>query len=145
MSKIAARNNLPLGKPAVYDEDYFTHQIPGGMITTLERQLRERGQIDLIPAIKKEVVRVRADLGYPILVTPFSQYVVTQAMMNVLSAERYSTIPDDVLSMVAGDFGSLPGEISPQILEKAETQQRKRVTPKDESLSQLRVRLLPAK
>ena len=61
--------------------------------------------------------------------------------MNVLSAERYSTIPDEVLSMVAGDFGLLPGEISPQILEKAETQQRKRVTPKDESLSQLRVRL----
>ena len=139
--RIAEQNGLPLSTPAVYDEGYFAHQIPGGVVTTLSRQLQEMGRIDMLPAIQGEVVQVRQDLGYPILVTPFSQYVVTQAMMNVLTGERYSRIPDEVASMVAGDFGPLPGRVDPKVLDRADSQRQTPVAPQEESIAELRTRL----
>jgi oxaloacetate decarboxylase alpha subunit len=138
--RLAREHGLPESAPAVYDEDYFRHQIPGGMISTLARQLTEMDRLDMLPAIKDEVERVREELGYPIVVTPFAQFVVTQAMMNVLSGERYANIPDDVVSMVAGDFGAPPGPVSPEVLERVESLGQTRKAPPEESLSELRAR-----
>jgi oxaloacetate decarboxylase alpha subunit len=77
---------------------------------------------DALPAVIEEAGRVRADLGYPIMVTPFSQFVGSQALMNVLAEksgqERYSRIPDEVLKFVLGHFGTPEGPISPEVLEK---------------------------
>ncbi len=141
VQRIAEQNELPLSTPAVYDEGYFNHQIPGGVVTTLSRQLQEMGRLDMLPAIQEEVAQVRRDLGYPILVTPFSQYVVTQAMMNVLTGERYSRIPDEVASMVAGEFGPLPGRVDPQVLDRVHSQRPTPVALPEESMTELRTRL----
>jgi oxaloacetate decarboxylase alpha subunit len=138
--RLAREHGLPESSPAVYDEDYYRHQIPGGMISTLARQLGEMGRGDILPAIKEEVVKVREDLGYPIVVTPFAQFLVTQAMMNVLSGERYANIPDEVVAMVVGDFGSPPGPVSPEVLNRVESQGQTRTAPAEESLRELRTR-----
>jgi oxaloacetate decarboxylase alpha subunit len=140
IEEIARDHGLPLGAPAVYDESYFQHQIPGGVLSTMERQLREIGQLHLLPAVKDEVIRVRADLGFPIMVTPFSQYLVTQATMNVLTGRRYEQIPDEIVPMLCGDFGELPGTVDPEILERAQARRRV-MAVEEESIPQLRMRL----
>lgn len=112
------RQGLPAGHVLEYDEDYYRHQLPGGMVSTLLHQLREIGRAELLPAIKDEVVRVREDFGYPIMVTPFSQFMASQAMLNVIAGERYAMLPDETLYYFLGDFGSPPGPVSPDLLDR---------------------------
>ena len=76
--------------------------MPGGMVTTMRRQLAELRRPELFDAALEETARVRAEFGYPIMVTPFSQFVGTQAVMNVMGGERYATIPDDVIVYFLG-------------------------------------------
>jgi oxaloacetate decarboxylase (Na+ extruding) subunit alpha len=118
----ARAQKLSGGTPNEYDLSFHRHQVPGGMMGTMKRQLAEIGMSDALPAVIDEASRVRADLGYPIMVTPFSQFVGSQALMNVLAEksgqERYSRIPDEVVKFVAGDFGSPEGEILPEILQR---------------------------
>jgi oxaloacetate decarboxylase alpha subunit len=118
----AKKQKLLPGTPNEYDLSFHSHQVPGGMMGTLKRQLAEIGMSDALPAVIEEAGQVRADLGYPIMVTPFSQFVGSQALMNVLAAksgqERYSRIPDEVVKFVIGDFGSPEGEIIPEILQR---------------------------
>lgn len=106
MSALARTQNLDARGPGDYDRRYFSHQIPGGVMGTMMRQLKETRQEHLIPQVLEEVTRVRAELGYPIMVTPFSQLVATQAMLNVSSGERYKTVPDEVTRYVLGRFGT---------------------------------------
>ncbi|MDV8022724.1 hypothetical protein [Rhodococcus sp. IEGM 1330] len=119
---IARSQNLAAGAPVEYDLSPHVHQVPGGMMGTLRRQLGELRMLDHLPAVIEEAGQVRADLGYPIMVTPFSQFVGSQALMNVLAAqsgqERYSRIPDEVIRFVLGHFGTPEGEIAPEVLEK---------------------------
>ncbi|WP_312179112.1 pyruvate/oxaloacetate carboxyltransferase [Arthrobacter sp.] len=119
---IAKSQGLPAGVPTEYDLSPHVHQVPGGMMSTLKRQLGELRMLDELPAVIEEAGRVRADLGYPIMVTPFSQFVGSQALMNVLAEktgqDRYSRIPDEVLRFVLGNFGTPQGEIAPEVLEK---------------------------
>ena len=103
---LAAAEGLSHGVPGEFDRSYFRHQMPGGMMGTLRRQLAETKRLHLLPAVLEEVERVRADLGYPIMVTPFSQLVGSQALLNVLSGERYATVPDEVTRYVLGRFGA---------------------------------------
>ncbi|MBB3045635.1 hypothetical protein [Nocardioides soli] len=79
---------LPIGTPNEYDEEYYRHTIPGGVQSTTRRQLAEIGKADLFDAVIEEVVQVREDLGWPIVMTPFAQYIVTQATLNVIGGER---------------------------------------------------------
>jgi len=79
--------------------------MPGGMMGTMKRQLAEIRRLDLLPKVLDEVEQVRAELGYPIMVTPFSQVIGTMALMNVMQGERYKTIPDEVTRYVLGRFG----------------------------------------
>lgn len=104
-AKLARAEGLPVGVPQEYDTRYFQHQLPGGMITTMLRQLRELRQEHRLPEVYEEVERVRQELGYPIMVTPFSQVVGTMAVMNVLAPHRYANVPDEVIRYVIGRFG----------------------------------------
>ncbi|MFW9788872.1 MAG: pyruvate carboxylase subunit B [Candidatus Thorarchaeota archaeon] len=94
-------------------------QIPGGMLSNLDNQLREQGALDRYDEVLAEVPRVRAELGYPPLVTPSSQIVGTQATLNVVTGERYSMIPTEVKQYIRGYYGRPPAEIDPEIKKKA--------------------------
>ena len=94
-------------------------QIPGGMLSNLDNQLREQGALDRYDEVLEEVPRVRAELGYPPLVTPSSQIVGTQATLNVVTGERYSMIPTEVKQYIRGYYGRPPAEIDSEIQKKA--------------------------
>jgi oxaloacetate decarboxylase alpha subunit len=121
---LAADKGLPTGVMAEYDESYYRHQLPGGMATTMRRQLEEMRRGDLFDAALDEVARVRAELGYPIMVTPLSQFIVTQAVMNVVGGERYATVPDEVIRLMLGQFGDPPAPPDPQVADRVLSQPR---------------------
>ncbi len=89
------------------------------MISNLRSQLDAMQMGHRLPEILEEVARVRRDLGYPILVSPFAQYIVTQATLNVVQGERYKTIPDEVRKYARGYYGRLAAEPSDEFLERA--------------------------
>jgi oxaloacetate decarboxylase alpha subunit len=88
------------------------------MMTTLKRQLSEAGKADCLNEVLEEIVTVRKDLGYPIMVTPLSQFVATQATMNVVLGERYKVIPDGIIEYLAGYHGSPPIPVDQNVLDK---------------------------
>lgn len=94
------------------------HQIPGGMISNLVSQLREQNALDKWNDVMEEVPRVRADLGYPPLVTPTSQVVGTQAVLNVLSGERYKRVTKEVKDYFLGYYGRAPGQINEKLCQQ---------------------------
>ncbi|MFW5453600.1 sodium-extruding oxaloacetate decarboxylase subunit alpha [Thioalkalivibrio sulfidiphilus] len=96
-----------------------TTQVPGGMISNLANQLREQGALDKMNLVMKEIPRVREDLGYPPLVTPTSQIVGTQAVMNVLTGERYKTITNEVKLYLQGRYGRTLGTVNSVVRQKA--------------------------
>lgn len=93
------------------------YQVPGGMLSNLLSQLTEQGLQDKYEEVLAEVPKVRADLGYPPLVTPLSQMVGTQALMNVISVERYKLVPSEIKDYVKGLYGQSPAPISDEIKE----------------------------
>jgi oxaloacetate decarboxylase alpha subunit len=116
---LALEKRLPLGgAPAEYDAGYYSHQMPGGMVTTMRRQLEEMRRPELFDAALEECGRVRAEFGWPIMVTPFSQFVGTQAVMNVMSGERYAQIPDDVIVYFLGHFGHPAADPDPDVADR---------------------------
>jgi oxaloacetate decarboxylase alpha subunit len=117
-TRLADAEGLPHGTPQEFDAAYLRHQIPGGVITTLERQLKEIGQQHRLAEVVEEVPRVRAELGYPIMVTPFPQIVCTQAMMNVTGSGRYETVADQVIRYVLEKFGHPTAPVDPDIKDK---------------------------
>jgi oxaloacetate decarboxylase alpha subunit len=100
------------------DVNVLQFQIPGGMLSNLVSQLREQGAEDRYAEVLAEVPRVRAELGYPPLVTPSSQIVGTQATLNVVLGERYKVIPAEVKNYVRGYYGRPPAPIDPEVQKK---------------------------
>ncbi len=100
------------------DVNTLRYQVPGGMLSNLVSQLKAQGKEDKLDEVLKEVPKVREDLGYPPLVTPSSQIVGTQAVLNVLMGERYKMISKETKGIVKGEYGRTPVEISPEIVEK---------------------------
>ena len=94
-------------------------QVPGGMISNLANQLRERNALDRIEEVYKEIPAVRKDLGYPPLVTPTSQIVGTQAVLNVLTGKRYETITNEVKRYLQGGYGKAPAPVSADLQKRA--------------------------
>jgi oxaloacetate decarboxylase (Na+ extruding) subunit alpha len=115
---LARDRGLPLGEPAEYDAAYYRHQMPGGMVTTTRRQLEEMGRGEMFDAAVEEVSRVRAEMGYPIMVTPVSQFVVTQAVANVLSGERWSSVSDETVRYFLGHFYEPAAPVDPRIADR---------------------------
>lgn len=103
------------GVTRITDMWVFQHQVPGGMISNLVSQLKEQKAADRINEVLAEIPRVRADLGYPPLVTPTSQIVGTQAVLNVLLGQRYKIVPGEVKNYVRGLYGRPPVPISEEI------------------------------
>jgi len=108
-----------VGQVAQYDPELYEHQVPGGMISNLKSQLATMKMEHRLPEILAEAAQVRRDLGYPILVSPFAQYIITQAVLNVVQGERYRTIPDEVRKYACGHYGRLAGTPSDGFLERA--------------------------
>jgi oxaloacetate decarboxylase alpha subunit len=113
----AAAEELPVGRPQDFDAAFLHHQIAGGVLTTTRRQLREIGMEDRFESLIEEVGRVRAELGHPIMVTPFPQMVVSQALFNVMG-ERYANVPDQVIRYAQGTFGRPTAPIQPDVLDR---------------------------
>lgn len=115
---IAEREGKPTGTPLEYDEFHFHHQVPGGMISNLKHQLATVGLSDRLDDILEEAGHVRADLGYPIVVSPFAQFIITQAVLNVMNKERYAAVPDEVRRYVRGGYGEIAGPIDPNLYDR---------------------------
>ena len=115
---LCVREDKPAGKVAKYDAALYEHQIPGGMISNLHYQLETMKMGHRFPEILEEAARVRKDLGYPIAVSPFAQYIVTQAVLNVVQGERYKTVPDEIRKYVCGYYGKLAAKPSDEVLNR---------------------------
>jgi len=100
------------------DVNALVYQVPGGMLSNLVSQLKQQGKEDKLDEVLKEVPRVREDLGYPPLVTPTSQIVGTQAVLNVITGERYKMVTKETKSYVRGEYGKPPVEIKEEIRRK---------------------------
>ncbi len=101
------------------DTNTLLYQVPGGMLSNLISQLKQAGKEDKYYDVLAEIPRVRKDCGYPPLVTPTSQIVGTQAVMNVISGERYKTFTKETKGLLRGEYGKLPGEVNEEVRAKA--------------------------
>jgi oxaloacetate decarboxylase (Na+ extruding) subunit alpha len=125
-TQLAAAEGLPVGAPQAFDAAYLRHQLPGGMVGTMRRHLKESRLAHLEQAVIDELGRVREELGWPIVMTPFAQMVLTQAVNNVTGRERYGVIPDEVIRYAIGRFGKPNVPIDPMVAERIESLPRTR-------------------
>jgi oxaloacetate decarboxylase alpha subunit len=106
LTRVAKLESLPIGVPQAYDETTYAHQVPGGMISNLRFQLDQLRMTDRLDEVIAEISQLRAELGYPIMVTPLSQFIGTQSVLNVISGKRYSNVPDEIIQYALGQWGS---------------------------------------
>ncbi len=119
LAACARQDNLPIGKTPEYDYGQYVHQIPGGMISNLRYQLRRVGMENRIDQTLEEAAQVRAEFGYPIMVTPLSQFVGSQAAINVIVGERYKEVTDQTIEYAMGIWGKEGAELmDPNVKEK---------------------------
>jgi oxaloacetate decarboxylase alpha subunit len=117
-TQLARAENLPAGTPQEYDASYLRHQLAGGVISTTRRQLAELKLEHRFADLLREVIQVRAELAYPIMVTPFPQMICTQALYNLIGRERYATVSDQIIRYVLGKFGRPSAAIEPNVLDR---------------------------
>ncbi|PRA06914.1 carboxylase [Arthrobacter sp. MYb229] len=115
---LARRRGMPTSHPILDDPEMLVHQVPGGMLSNLRQQLTDQGMVHRLPEVLEEVGRVRAELGYPLLVSPMAQYVGIQSVLNVVTGDRYSVVPDEIRSYLLGYYGQTPGPVDPNVLDK---------------------------
>jgi oxaloacetate decarboxylase alpha subunit len=125
-TRLAAAEGLPAGKPQGFDAAYLHHQLPGGMVGTMRRHLAESRLSHMEGAVIEELGRVREELGWPIVMTPFSQILMTQAVMNVTNPTRYAVIPDEAIRYALGRFGKPNVPIAAHVMERIESLPRTR-------------------
>jgi oxaloacetate decarboxylase alpha subunit len=104
-TQLAEAEGLPAGRPQAFDATYLRHQLPGGVVGTMRRHLGDARLAHMEGAVIAELGRVREELGWPIVMTPFAQMILTLAVMNVTGKERYAVIPDEVIRYALGRFG----------------------------------------
>jgi oxaloacetate decarboxylase (Na+ extruding) subunit alpha len=115
---VAKREGLPMGAPVEYDAFQYIHQVPGGMITNLKFMLAERGMEHRLEEVLEEVSVIREEWGYPVMITPFSQLVGTQGVLNVLLGERYKVATEEGIRYVLGHYGKTPAPVDQNVLDK---------------------------
>ncbi len=145
-TRLAEAESLPAGIPQEYDASFLRHQVAGGVMTTMRRQLAELGLEGRFGAVMDEVSRVRAELGYPIMVTPFPQIVCGQALYNVIGAERYQNVSDQAIRYVLGRFGRPTAPVDPDVADRILSRPRARELmsePPPASPAELRRRFPP--
>ncbi|HEY7554379.1 MAG TPA: carboxylase [Candidatus Binatia bacterium] len=146
LTHFAKRANMPIGEPVEYDYSQYVHQVPGGMISNLRFQLKNLGLLDRLPEVLDEAIRVRKDLGYPIMVTPFSQFVGSQAAINVIKGERYAEVTDQVIQYAVGLWGEeaaseVDGNVKDRILARPRATEFAGWQPPQPSLKAVRTKL----
>ena len=140
---IAERHGFTVGAPLHYDQAQFQHQIPGGMISNLKHQLGLVGLEDKLAEALEETARVRAELGYPIMVTPLSQFVGSQAVINVIVGERYREVTDQTIDYALGRYGEeavreMDADVRDKILDRKRARELIAQEPSDPSLGEMR-------
>ena len=127
-----------------YDLFNVTHQVPGGMVGTLKAQLEQHEMSDRIEEVLAEAGTVRRELGWPVMATPLSQLVGTQAVMNVVTGERYTIVSDELIAYAAGHYGDPPAPIEPDVLDRIMSSPRAAAIaaspPEQPTLEELRTR-----
>ena len=141
--RVARQEGWPVGSPNEFEVFAYRHQLPGGMTGTLKAQLAQYDMQDRLTEVLEEVVRVREDLGHPISATPFSQLMGIQSVLNIVTGERYSVVPDEVIIYVLGHLGQPPAPINEDVKDRILSSPRGREfggwTPPQPSLEELRV------
>lgn len=125
-TRLADAEGLPAGRPQAFDANYLRHQLPGGTIGTMRRHLAETRVSHLEGAVIEELDRVRQELGWPIVMTPFAQMLITQAVLNVTGKERYAIVPDEIIRYALGRFGRPNIPIAPEVMDRIESLPRTR-------------------
>jgi oxaloacetate decarboxylase alpha subunit len=143
---IAKREGLPIGAPVEYDHHHHAHQVPGGMISNLRHQLSRLGMEGRLGEVLEETGRVRAEFAYPIMVTPYSQFVGTQAAMNIILGERYKEVTDEVIQYALGLWGeeessSIAADVKDKILSRPRARELADWEPPQPSLKKVRQKL----
>jgi oxaloacetate decarboxylase alpha subunit len=143
---IAEREGFPIGVPAEYDYEQYQHQVPGGMISNLAHQLRLVGKENQLQEVLEETIRVRADFGYPIMVTPLSQFVGSQAAINVIVGERYKEVTDQAINYALGQYGEegadlMDPDVKDRILNRARARQLTGLARPEPTLQEIRAEL----
>ncbi len=115
---IRTKRGYKRGVTSIEHMKVFSHQVPGGMISNLISQLQEQNAVDRLKNVLEEIPKVRAEVGYPPLVTPLSQIVGTQAVINILTGKRWSVIPEEMKKYVRGHYGRAPGPMSAAVEER---------------------------
>ncbi len=115
--KVGKAAGFLVNQYAEYDVLSIQHQVPGGMVGTLKAQLVQHGMSDKLEAVLNETAKVRKELGYPGMATPFSQLVGTLAVLNIITGKRYASIPDEVIQYAAGFYGQTAAPIDPNVLD----------------------------
>lgn len=121
---VAEEMGYETGIPNEFSLLPYQHQLPGGMTGTLKSQLAQHGMEHRLREVLEETMIVREELGQPIMATPFSQFIGIQAVLNIVTGERYSVVPDEVIQYAHGHYGPLAREIRPDIQEKIAAQPR---------------------
>jgi len=113
-----------VGVPSEYSIRTYAHQLPGGMMGTLRNQLAQHGMEHRLDEVLEETITVRGELGEPIMATPFSQFVGIQAVLNVVTGERYGIVPDEVIQYALGHYGPLMRPVQPDVMDRVLSQPR---------------------
>ena len=140
---IAKRDGFPVGSPRQYDHSQYLHQVPGGMISNLRHQLTALGMAEKLDAVLDEAGRVRAEFGYPIMVTPLAQFVGSQAAINVITGERYKEVTDQSIQYALGHWGReaptvMDADIRDKILSRGRAREWATWAPPDVTLQEVR-------
>ena len=112
---VAKREGFPEGAPVEYDLRQYEHQVPGGMMSNYKAELARRGLSNELDALLDEIALIRRELGYPVMVTPISQYIGAQAILNHTSRERYRIVTDEVIKYILGHYGDLAAPVDPDV------------------------------
>jgi len=143
---IAKREGFKIGAPVEYDYSQYQHQVPGGMVSNLRHQLKKVGLEDRVDAALEEAAHVRAEFGYPIMVTPLSQFVGSQAAINVISGERYKQVTDQVINYALGIWGEegardMDPNVKDKILNRPRAKELAKWVPPEPSLHEVRQKI----
>jgi oxaloacetate decarboxylase alpha subunit len=115
---VAHREGLPTGSPVEYDLFQYEHQVPGGMMSNYRAELSRRGLEHRLEEFLEEIALIRKELGYPIMVTPLSQYIGAQAILNHTAGERYKIVTDETIKYVLGHYGELAAPVDKEVMDK---------------------------
>ncbi len=116
--EVRERGHYKRGVSSLTHMKVYSHQVPGGMMSNLMSQLEIQNAIDRLDDVMEEIPRVRAEVGYPPLVTPLSQIVGTQAVFNVLTGKRWSVVSKEMKDYICGYYGKAPGPMSPEVVNR---------------------------